>query len=146
MKPILIKNLKRKDLLSLPVRNWQEEKIYEFLLLTSTGQKHDSGYSLMAIIGVNYGNLKDYWEAEIAAYCDDINWKFPKEHPYYKHNSSPMRTDCMWPSRIIRVWGSGEHYFTGKFKVGVSLSSTEVTLIVKPVGDGINQMTGEKIE
>lgn len=146
MRNILIKNIKRKDLISLPIRNWKEKEIYDFLLLTSTGQKHDSGYSLIAIIGVNYGNLKDHWEAEIAAYCDDICWKFPLKHPYDVHHGSYMRIDCLWPSGIMRVWGSGEHYFTGRFKVGVSLSSTNVELIVAPKGDGINKVTGEKIE
>lgn len=145
MQIISIKNIKRKTLLDLPVRHWQEEKTYNFLLLTSANKKHDSGYSLIAIIGANYGSTPDCWEAEIAAYCDDIGWKFPKEHPYYKHNNAAMRTDCLWPSGIMRVWASGEHYFSGKFKVGASLSSTDITLIVVPKGDGINKVTGEVI-
>mgnify|MGYP001617173794 CR=1 FL=1 len=144
---INLKKLKRKDLLSLPHRHWNEESTYDFLLLTANGSKHDSGYSLIAIIGCRY--LDKDITAEIAATCDDVCWSMPTKHPYDqiergKHKMI-MRSDCLYPSGIMRIWGSGEHYFSGKFKVGVSLSSTEVELIVVPKGDGVNKVTGEKI-
>lgn len=145
---IKLKNIKRHELLNLPIRNWKETKDYDFLLLTANGKKHDSGYSIIAIIGCN--NINNEVDAEIAAFCDDICWSVPKKHPYgileNNKNKMIMRTDCLFPSGIIRIWGSGEHYFKGKFKVGISLSSTEVELIVVPVGDGINKVTGEVIK
>lgn len=142
-----LKKIKRKDLITLPHRKWDETKDYDFLLLTANGQKHDSGYALIAIIGCNHSS--EGVDAEIAATCDDICWTMPVKHPYGmiepNKNRMIMRTDCLFPSGILRIWGSGEQYFKGKFKVGASLSSTDVELIVVPVGDGINKMTGEKI-
>ena len=126
--------MKRKELLALPTRNWQQTSLYDALYLVPTGKKHDSGYSLIAIVGIEGGEAK-----EIAAICDDICWSFPTSHPYDGIRDglhrTVMRTDCEWPSGIMRVWASGEHYFRGLFEVGHSLSSTDVTLIIKPRGD-----------
>ncbi len=144
---IELKNIKRKNLLELPRRKWDLVTDYDFLLLTANGQKHDSGYALIAIIGCSY--VGKQIEAEIAATCDDIGWTMPVKHPYGiitpNKNRMIMRTDCLYPSGILRIWGSGEHYFKGKFRVGASLSSTDVELIIAPVGDGINKVTGEVI-
>lgn len=141
------KKITRKFLLTLPNRAWDKETVYDSLFIVPTYKLHDSGYKLQAIIGVNY--LNKFQEAEIAAICDDICWSMPKVHPYGKLGGSVnkmiLRTDC-YPTGIFRMWGSGEHYFKGKFKVGISLSSTDVELIVYPVNGGINQMTGEKIK
>lgn len=137
----LAKQIKRADLLKLPIRKWDESKVYDALYIVPTGKKHDSGYSLIAIVGV----LQDKQQmAEIAAYCDDICWSFPLRHPYDhagKH-SHVLRIDCLYPSGIFRVWGSGENYFKGRFRVGASLSSTDVDLVVYPRGDGRNKVTG----
>ena len=146
---IKLDKLKRKDLLTIPdVKKWDEEKVYDFLLITASGEKHESGYSIIAIIGCN--NTDKGCDAEIAAYCDDICWTMPIKHPYGfinpDKNRMIMRTDCLYPSGIMRIWGSGEHYFKGKFKVGASLSSTDVELVVVPVGDGINKVTGDTIQ
>ena len=123
----------RKILLSLPRRDWKTPKEYDHLLIVPTGKKHDSGWALIAIVGINYVDTKEY--GEIAAYCDDIMWNFPKEHPYGKHSESGttgscLRTDMYYPSGIVRMWATREHYFSGKFKVGCSLSTTEITLKV----------------
>lgn len=150
MKPISSNknDITTKLLLKLPNRGWDKETIYDFLFIVPAKEMHDSGYRMQAIIGVNYKDDKTH-EAEIAAFCDDICWSFPKEHPYGKIwpnvNKTIMRTDC-YPKGIFRIWGSAEHYFVGKFKVGISLSSTDVELVVKPVGNGINKMTGERIK
>lgn len=142
-----LKNIKRKDLLVLPHRKWDEVKDYDFLLLTANGEKHDSGYAMIAIIGCIYTDKNI--DAEIAATCDDIVWTMPVKHPYGKietgKNRMIMRTDCLFPSGIMRIWGSGEHYFKGKFRVGANLSSTDVELIVVSRGDGVNKVTGEVI-
>lgn len=133
----------RKVLLALPVRQWDTNSVYDSLFLVPTGNKHDSGFSVIAIVGVI--NKK----AEIAAYCDDVCWTFPKEHPHGRmeagKNRMILRTDCYWPSGIMRMWGSGEHYFKGLFRVGMALSSTDVELFVAPVGDGKNKATGEVV-
>ena len=127
-------DLKKADLLALPVRAWQAESTYDWLYLVPTGKKHSSSWAEIAIVGA-----RDNKPVEIAAFCDDIGWSFPARHPYdgiHPHEHwMVMRTDCLWPSRIIRCWASGEHYFVGRFKVGTALSSTEVALIVEPRGD-----------
>lgn len=116
----------RASLLALPSRDWNSESIYSSLYLVPTGKKHDSGYSLIAIIGRN-GN-----EGEIAAHCDDICWSMPVNHPYGSLkvgiNSMMLRTDCLYPSGIMHMWASAEHYFDAHFRVGASLSSTDVEL------------------
>lgn len=123
--------LKRKDLLVLPVRKWDLITEYTTILLVPAGQKHDSGWGLIAIVGCEKDVPK-----EIAAYCDDVCWNFPHDHPYnyigepgYSHH--PLRTDCHFPSGIMRFWGSSEQYFQAFFRVGASLSSTDITLIIK---------------
>lgn len=122
--------VRRKDLLALPVRKWNEATIYDSVYLVPTGRKHDSGYSLIAIVGVTDGK-----PVEIAAYCDDICWSLPTEHPYDRIrpglHMNPLRMDCLYPSGIMHMWGSGEHHFTARFLVGTSLSSTDVTLLIE---------------
>lgn len=131
----LPEKISRKALLELPVRDWDSESDYDALLIVPTGRKHDSGWSLIAMIA--------------SASCDDICWTMPVNHPYGKiepgKNRMILRTDCYYPSGIVRMWASGEHYFKGMFRVGRALSSTDVELIVVQRGDGVNRMTGEVI-
>lgn len=133
---------KRKELLALPVRKWNQETVYDSLYILSSGKKHDSGYSLLAIIGLLYEEKRTL--AEIAAFCDDLCWSFPMKHPYDRVerdlHSMPLRFDCLWPSGILRAWASSEHYFRGRFKVGISVSSTEVTLVLEPAGEDRTQL------
>jgi hypothetical protein len=136
MQPIP-KKVTRAALLALPERKWDAVTVYDFIYIVPTKRKHDSGWTLQAIIGAvrQTGDLV----GEIAAYCDDVCWSFPLRHPYDgikdgKHGMI-MRTDCHWPSGIFRIWASGESYFCGRFKVGCALSSTDVDLVLEPVGD-----------
>lgn len=48
----LPKPITRKALLALPRRAWDRVTDYDAILVVPTGKKHDSGYSLMAIVGV----------------------------------------------------------------------------------------------
>ena len=135
------KSITRKFILALPQRRWDLVSEYDYLYIVPTNHKHDSGYGLIAIVGVVNK------QAEIAAICDDIGWTFPIKHPYKmddKRNHMILRTDCLFPSKILRMWASGEHYFKGKFRVGVNVSSTDVELFLVPVG--VNQMTGKALE
>lgn len=128
MKKIEIQDIKKKELLSLPRRTWDIETEYDFVFIVPTGKKHDSGCSLIAIVGYNIETKS----AEIAAICDDICWRFPIGHPY--ENRGPwIRTDVYYPSNIIRMWISEEHYFKCKFKVGINVSSTDISLIWEKV-------------
>lgn len=109
-------HIKKKDLLKLPERVGNE-KVYEQLLIVPTRIKHESGWARIAIIGITEDG------AEIAAYPDDINWDF-SEVPQIE---LAMRTDCYYPSGILRVWSHRV-----KFQVGIAISSTDIKLLSTP--------------
>lgn len=106
--------LKVKELRKLPFRKWDEVKDYNELFVIASGRKHDSGWALMYIIGRNGDDM------EIAAACDDICWDVSLASTY------GLRTDMTYPSGILRYWSN-----SFKFRVGASLSSTDVVLIKK---------------
>ncbi len=108
--------MKVKELRKLPFRTWNKETTYASIIVIPSGRKHDSGYALMYIIGVDENKNP----IEISASCDDICWKIPNAIDY------EFRNDMYWPSGIIHYWSNGY-----KFKVGVCTSSTDVTLISK---------------
>ncbi len=103
--------MKIRELLKLPRREWNKETAYQSILVVNTKRKHESGWGLMAIIGLD--NKRE--PIEIAAYCDDIYWNL---------NGLSFRNDMFYPSGIIHFWSR-----EANFKVGESLSSTEITLI-----------------
>lgn len=110
----------RKELLALPQRPWDKEATYRSIALVPSGKKHASGYALIAIVGFS----DDEKPCEIAAYCDDVSYSLAE---YYVTNPlGLLRTDMLYPSGITHVWA--RHF---RFKVGASLSSTEVHLVPK---------------
>ena len=110
--------MKRKELLKLPVRDWDKITTYNAILVVPSGKKHDSGYMWMCIIGVD----EKQNPVEIAACCDDIQWIIPEatEHDF--------RNDMYFPSGIIQF-----HSYKYNFKVKASLSTTEIELVIKPI-------------
>lgn len=108
---------KRKPLLELPVRNWQTPSTYRGLLIVPTGKKHDSGWHLIAIVGLG----DDAEPLEIAAYCDDIGIKVEGVTELPEWPLGQFRIDMTYPSGIARWWNA-------EFTVGVSLSSTEIII------------------
>ena len=112
----------RDELLKLPTRAWDAESDYDSLLILSTRRKHESGWAIMAIIGV-----RDRQPVEIAcACCDDIEWKLPPMVTVGGGSFSigQMRMDCAMRSGALHAWAR-----KAKFRVGVALSSTEVELL-----------------
>ncbi len=112
----------RKELMALPVRPWGGESLYDSLLLTSTRKKHDSGWAVIAIIGV----VKNQPHEIAACCCDDIEWKFPTMVEYGKsrYTIGQVRMDCAMKSGAMHFWQRN-----AKFKVGMALSSTTVEMI-----------------
>lgn len=104
------------ELRKLGRRNWDEIKSYNSIVVIPSRKKHESGYALMYIIGID---PKGY-AVEIAAACDDICWKIPKATDH------DFRTDMFYPSGAIHFWSCDY-----EFMVGASLSSTDITLIKK---------------
>lgn len=113
-----IVNLKRKELLSLPLKKDSNIKEYESIIVVPTNRKHDSGWRLMALIGIEKID-KVYTPTEIIGYCDDINLILPNKCYSYE----PIRYDMLL-SNCIRMWS--RNYV---FKVGMCLSSTDIYVI-----------------
>ena len=105
----------KRELLKLPVRNWEIKSEYSSVLLVNTRTKHDSGYNLFAVIGCIGGVPK-----EIAGYMDDfrldaLDWQrdfFIKVKPY------SVAIDCSMHG-VFRL--HTEHY---KIIVGCVCSTT----------------------
>lgn len=106
-------NLTRKQLLSLPQKDWKEIRDYGAIIVVPTGRKHDSGYALMALVGCN----ERYEPIEIAGYCDDIQW-------LTQITTYGFRCDMFYKNSCLRF-----HSNEFNFRIGMSLSSTEVTMI-----------------
>jgi hypothetical protein len=71
----------------------------------------------MALVGGK--KVDDHYEpVELIGYCDDINWKFPKNMNYNILHSDMTLSNC------IRFC-SHNH----SFKVGICLSSTAIEII-----------------
>lgn len=112
-----IAKLKKRDLLKLPVRKWDDtEKTYDSVLLVPTNKKHESGFMHIAIVGVNADHM------EICAYPDDISCNFPIED-YGEFQFPLVRMDCFYPNGVLRYHGRGI------FKVGAAFSSVEISFI-----------------
>jgi hypothetical protein len=103
-----INKLTKKELIRLPVRRWDKSSRYDSLIIFSEGSRHESGYSVMLIIGVIGGQ-----PVEIASDCsDDISWKLS--------DGNLMRTDCLFASKSLHFWGDCH------FTVGTALSSIDI--------------------
>lgn len=114
------------ELMALPIRSWSAKSEYESLMVVSTRRKHDSGWAVMAIIGVRRGQ-----PIEIAVCCcDDIEWKVAKPLTHYPMHGGrtfsvgQFRSDCCLRSGALHVWG--RHL---KFSVGPALSSTHIEVL-----------------
>jgi hypothetical protein len=107
---------KIKELRKLPRKKSNEIKQYNSVVLIPSGKKHDSGYALIYIIGLD----NEQNPIEIAAACDDVHWITPDPT---EHN---LRNEMFYPSGVIHYWSNKY-----SFEIGVSLSSTYVKLIIK---------------
>ena len=107
----LAMTMKVRELRKLPHRDWAEAGQYDSLYIINSGKRHESGYSLIYIVGRNDDKM------EIAAACDDIVWDLKGS------NQWDIRTDMVYPSGIIHFWSN-----KFDFMVGPSLSSTDIYL------------------
>jgi len=116
----IVNDWSRKELFALPRRKWGESKEYDSVLIISTRRKHDSGWAIMAIIGVN-----EQKPVEIACECcDDIEWMFPPMKYAGNFAIGQIRTDCCFRSGAIHAWSR-----YSRFRVGLALSSTEIEVV-----------------
>jgi hypothetical protein len=107
------------DFMALPRREWSSESEYDLIVLIKTEDIHDSGYSCMAIIGVN-----DRKAVEIAAdYFDHIEWKIDSIKMVDRFIFGGLNSDCLPESGGLRFWSNDNR----KIVVGQSLSSVEIS-------------------
>lgn len=83
----------KKDLLALPDADWTTAKWWRSLILIPLRTKHDSGWSNMALVGVDREGVA---QEVLSRITDDIEWPV---HAYF-------RTDCYWPSGALRIWSN----------------------------------------
>jgi hypothetical protein len=113
----------RKELLELPMCKFSEqgEHRYSSLLIVPTKELHDSGYRLMAIVGLDEHGKP----IEIADFCDDIEWKTPILHLGSHIEMGALRTDMYPDIDSIHCWTS-HGYFTV-----CGCSSATITLVLE---------------
>lgn len=102
----------RAELLNLPVRRWDDVKSYHGVMLVPTYKLHDSGWRLIAIVGLD----EHFNPVEIAAYCDDVQWRTIK-------TDWGVNCDMIPKTNILRF-----HSNNLMFEVGVCLSTTEIKI------------------
>lgn len=88
----------KKLVLGLPVADWESPGWWRSLLIVPTPQRQDSGYSHIAIIGVNDNAEK------ILAYPDDIQFPAFSNTPGSSYTYGALRMDSYWPSGVLRLW------------------------------------------
>jgi hypothetical protein len=113
---------KKEILKSEKHRGWNDtDKLYDRIWLIPSGEKHDSGYMHIAVVGVNV----DY---EIVAYPDDISTFFPpiKYGDREQYEFASVRMDCHYPQGILQYHGTNL-----KFRVSSLLSSIDIKIIKK---------------
>ncbi len=110
--------VKVSELRKLPLKDWREVKRYNQILIIKGGKRHDSGWSMMYIIGCKGGK-----PIEIAGRCDDIRWDVSEIND--EHN---LRTEMYYPSGILRFWSNSHD-----FEIGSVCSSTTVRLVIKEI-------------
>ena len=104
----------QKDLLALPVRDWDALSEYDALYVVPTKETHESGYRLMAIVGAS----NKEGPIEIAAFCDDLCWEAANIR------AMSVRMDMIPTNNCVHIWGNGV-----RFRVGRGLSSTSLFVI-----------------
>jgi len=113
--------MKINELKKLPFKDWKETKRYNQILIIRSGKKHDSGWSIIYIIG-----CKDNKPVEIVGGCDDICWDVSNIN-----NEYDLRSDMYYPSGVLRFWSN--HY---DFEIGAVLSSTTIKLVKREKNSG----------
>lgn len=127
MKSKTINQWSRKELLSLPVRKWDDSSTYDSLLILPLGIKHDSNWGCVAIIGCN-----DMEPTELCVVsCDAIH--------FYRDGNLPSQgvmvpgreisIDSAMKSRATHIWSRPY-----RFHVGLALSDVDITFVGKAHG------------
>ena len=105
------------QLLSLSVRDQCIKSTYDSILVVPTGHKSETGYMMMAIIG-----MKDRWElVEIAGYCETILWKVSE---FINPSIENLKSDMDFETWVM-------HYFTEwKFEVSAIFSDLAYVSVI----------------
>ena len=119
--------MSKKELLALPERPWNTEKLYDYVLFVNTKKKHDSGYNLFAIIGCLSDGTK-----ENAGYMDDFRMMPAYCSILRPEGVAPIKGfafDCSMRG-VFRL-----HSWDYKIGVGVNTSTTDLFFVPKEQKD-----------
>jgi hypothetical protein len=117
MKP----NSPKRELLKLPRRAWAAPEVWwRALLIVPTPKMHDSGYALIAIIGVDAEDEAQ----EILAYPDAITWPAQSGYIDSMPDYGGLNTDAYWPSGVLRL-------FSTEFEFAVTNPVSSVTIKIR---------------
>lgn len=105
----------KKELLSLPHKDWATFGYYHSILIVPTRKLHDSGWRLICLVGCD----EHYEPKEIIGYCDDIHWCCNHELRF-----CDIQTDMIPKTNIVRM-----HSNKFRFKVGDVCSSVEILIV-----------------
>lgn len=117
----LSKKFTKSDLLKLPHRDWNDghpSKWYRALLIVPSLLEHDSGWSHIAIIGVEVSGYAGTAE-EILAMPDDIGMPRASNQGRWM---SDIRMDSFYPQGVLRMWSHSL-----EFQVEPPMSSVQIT-------------------
>ncbi len=113
-----VNNLNKKEILSLPYRDWNQPKTYHSILVLKGAKKHESKWSLLHVVG-----CMEMVPIEIVSSCSDvIDWRLSSTIPSFEG----IMTDCSWGSGGLHFWS--DRYF---FKAFHALSSLTINIVTK---------------
>lgn len=104
----------KKKLLSLPEARYAYSDPHEWwdgLLIVPTSKMHDSGYSVIVVVGLRHYKREGDYAEKIIARTDVLNlpaWAgIPgrQNHPTVG-DYSVVKVDAIWPSGVLRVFSS----------------------------------------
>lgn len=108
----------RESLLALPLCQGNLINAYDSVLLLSTGDAHpDTGFALIAVIGIRNGR-----PVEIASNTTDaIEWRLPS-------GFGSLKMDCAFTSGAIHVWERGVSFRS--MQVAAYLNTTLIQVLL----------------
>ena len=110
------------ELKALPERPWNRPETYDSLLLFTSGNLHESGWSMICIAGIKNGE-----PVELATQSsDDLEWDCSSAKTHNGYHIPPFRTDCAPGSGAMHVWSNHN-----KFTVAEALSSITIAVLDK---------------
>ena len=104
----------KKELLSLPKKDWHLDKSYSSILLVSTRKKHPSGFNLFVVVGCERGK-----PIEICGHMDDFRFGNICDDNNCYMDPFKVAIDCSMHG-VFQIHSDGQY----RIVVGHNLSTT----------------------